>query len=247
VIPALLLSDGGLVKTRQFNDPVYVGDPINATRIFNEKEVDELVVLDIDAAVHGASPRFELIAEIAGEAFMPLAYGGGVRSVDDAKRLIRSGIEKVVVNSAAYDRSSVIEDSVQLFGSQAIVGAVDVKRSFLGRYNLVCRSGKKAMSVSLEAHLESLVKRGVGEIIVTSVDREGTMDGFDLELVRRVASYVPVPVVAHGGAGSVAHLAEAVRDGGASAVCAGSMFVFHGKRRAVLISYPSRSELAVLE
>lgn len=238
VIPCLLLRGNGLVKTRRFKDPVYVGDPVNAVRIFSEKEADELVLLDIDASRTGAEPSYDLIAEIAGECFMPLAYGGGVRTLDQIRRLIRSGVEKVVINSAALESTSVITDGAREFGSQAMVGAVDVKRALLGGYRVVGKSATVEAGVSLEDHVRRLADAGIGELFLNSVDRDGQMAGYDLDLIRRVVARVHVPVVASGGAGTVEHLIEAVRDAGASAVAAGSMFVFHGKHRAVLINYP---------
>ncbi len=241
VIPCLLLRGNGLVKTRRFRDPVYVGDPVNAVRIFSEKEADEIVVLDIDASREGREPNYELVAEIAGEAFMPLAYGGGVRTLEQIRRLIRSGVEKVVVNSAAVESTSVLSEAAAVFGSQAIVGAVDVKRTMLGGYRVVVKSGTVEAKVGLDEHLARLVAAGAGEIFLNSVDRDGTMSGYDLALIRQVATRVTVPVVACGGAGKLEHLSEAIREGGASAVAAGSLFVFHGKHRAVLINYPKEA------
>ncbi len=241
VIPCLLLRGNGLVKTRRFRDPVYVGDPVNAVRIFSEKEADEIAVLDIDASREGREPNYELIAEIAGEAFMPVAYGGGVRTLEQMRRLIRSGVEKVVVNSAAVESPSVLSEGAAVFGSQAIVGGVDVKRTLLGGYRVVAKSGTVDARIGLDEHLASLVASGVGEIFLNSVDRDGTMSGYDLALVKHVTARVTVPVVACGGAGRLEHLSEAIREGGASAVAAGSLFVFHGKHRAVLINYPKEA------
>lgn len=244
VIPCLLIRGNGLVKTRKFKDPVYVGDPVNAMRIFSDKEVDEIVVLDIDASREGSEPNYELIAEMAGEAFMPVAYGGGVRHLDQIRRLIRSGIEKVVINTAATVSTDIIRCAVEVFGSQAVVGAVDVKKTVFGGYRIVTKSATVETRLGLEEHIQNLITAGVGEIFLNSVDRDGMMAGYDLPLIRGVSQKVNVPVVACGGAGTVDHLSQAVREGGASAVAAGSMFVFHGKHRAVLISYLHHSELA---
>ncbi|MBL8314796.1 MAG: imidazole glycerol phosphate synthase subunit HisF [Rubrivivax sp.] len=244
VIPCLLLRGGGLVKTRRFKDAVYVGDPVNAVRIFSEKEVDELVLLDIDASREGREPNYELIAEIAGECFMPVAYGGGVRTLEQVRRLIRSGVEKVVVNSAAYASTDVIRTAAEVVGSQAVVGAVDVKKSLFGGWKPMAKSGTVDAGVALDTHVQALVKAGAGELFINSIDRDGMMGGLDLELIQRVSSAVNVPVIACGGAGSVDDLRVAVQRAGASAVAAGSLFVFHGKHRAVLISYPSATELA---
>ncbi len=239
VIPCLLLRGHGLVKTKRFADAVYVGDPINAVRIFSEKEVDELVLLDIDASRTGSEPNYELIAEVAGECFMPVAYGGGVRSLEQVRRLIRSGVEKVVINSAAFESMDVITQAAQVFGSQAVVGGVDVRKTLLGGYKVVAKSATVETKVKLDDHVRRLVDAGAGEILLNSVDRDGTMAGYDLDLIRQVSRIVTVPLVACGGAGTVEHLRAAVQEGGASAVSAGSMFVFHGKRRAVLINYPA--------
>ncbi|MFO1300096.1 MAG: AglZ/HisF2 family acetamidino modification protein [Burkholderiaceae bacterium] len=242
VIPCLLVRGNGLVKTRRFKDAVYVGDPVNAIRIFSEKEVDEIAVLDIDASREGREPNYELISEMAGEAFMPMAYGGGVRTLDQVRRLIRSGVEKVVVNTAATESTDLLTEAAAVFGSQAVVGAVDVKRTFLGGYKVVARSATVDVKESLEDHVRRLADAGAGEILLTSVDRDGMMNGYDLDLVKRVAQCVSVPLVACGGAGTIEHLSQAIREG-ASAVCAGSMFVFHGKHRAVLINYPKEALL----
>lgn len=238
IIPCLLIRGNGLVKTKRFKDPVYIGDPLNAMRIFSDKEVDEIVVLDIDASRLGGEINYDLISEMAGEAFMPMAYGGGIRSIDQVRRLIRSGIEKIVVNSAAVDSTDVITAAAGIFGRQAVVGAIDVKRSLFGGYKVMVKSGTVEARVTLDDHVRNLVSAGVGEILINSIDQDGLMSGYDLNLVRLVSELVDVPVVACGGAGTIEHLKAGVA-AGAAAVSAGSMFVFHGKRRAVLINYPS--------
>lgn len=242
VIPCLLLRGNGLVKTKKFKDAVYVGDPVNAVRIFSEKEADEIVILDIDASRDGREPNYELIAEMAGEAFMPVSYGGGVRSLEQIRRLIRSGVEKVVINTLATESLDTIRAAVEVFGSQAIVGAVDVRRKLLGGYAVVAKSASESTKLNLQRHIQELVLAGVGELLINDVDRDGCMTGYDMALVRSVTQ-VPIPVVVCGGAGTLEHLREAVLDGGASAVAAGSMFVFHGKHRAVLINYPKAAQL----
>jgi imidazole glycerol-phosphate synthase subunit HisF len=246
VIPCLLLRGSGLVKTRKFADPVYIGDPLNAMRIFSEKEVDELVVLDIEASRLGREPDYELIAEIAGEAFMPVAYGGGIRTLAQVRQLIRCGIEKVVINSITAESTDVIRAAADQFGSQAVVGSIDVKKTLLGGYKVMIKSGSVELKTKLDEHVRKLVGAGVGELFLNSIDRDGMMQGYDLELIRSVAQSVKVPVVACGGAATLAHLADAINLGGASAVSAGSMFVFHGKHKAVLISYPKPDELKKL-
>jgi cyclase len=243
VMPCLLLRGHGLVKTRRFRDAVYVGDPVNAVRIFSEKEVDELVLLDIDASREGREPNYDLIAEVAGECFMPMAYGGGIRNLEQVRRLIRCGVEKVIVNSAACESTAVIRAAADVFGSQAVVGAIDVHKSLLGAWRVMACSGTRDTGLSLDVHVRALVDAGAGELLVNNIDRDGMMEGFDLELIKRVALQVPVPIVACGGAGTVQHLRQAVQEAGASAVAAGSMFVFHGRHRAVLINYPAAAEL----
>lgn len=239
VIPCLLLRGHGLVKTRKFSNPVYVGDPVNAVRIFSEKEVDELVILDIDASREGREPNYELIAEIAGECFMPVAYGGGIKTLAQARRLIRCGIEKVVINSAAFDSTGVIRDIADVFGSQAVVGAMDARRTLFGGHRLFAKSGSVETGIKPEDHAEVLERAGAGEIFLNSIDSDGQMQGFDLPLIQKVARRVRVPVIACGGAGTPDHLRQALAEGEASAVAAGSLFVFHGKHRAVLINYPT--------
>jgi cyclase len=242
VIPCLLLRGNGLVKTRKFKDAVYVGDPVNAVRIFSDKEADEIVILDIDASRTNAEPNYELIAEMAGEAFMPVAYGGGVRNLEQIRRLIRSGVEKVVINTLATESTEIIRIAAETFGSQAIVGAIDVRRRPFGGYTVVVKSGTVETRLKLLDHVNNLVQAGVGEIFINNIDRDGTMEGYDLALIKYVSN-IPIPVIACGGAGSIDHLRMAIYEGGASAVAAGSMFVFHGKHRAVLINYPKTSDL----
>lgn len=243
VMPCLLLRGHGLVKTRKFKDPVYLGDPVNAVRIFSEKEVDELIVLDIDASKDGREPDYDFIAEIAGESFMPIAYGGGIRTVEQVRRLIRCGVEKVVINTASTLSYDLIRQSAQVFGRQAVVGAIDVKKTLFGAYRVMVQSATVEAKVSLDEHVQNLVTAGAGEVFLNSVDRDGTMQGYDLSLIRRVAQQLRVPLVACGGAGTTDHLAAAVHEGGASAVAAGSMFVFHGRLRAVLLNYPQGLDL----
>lgn len=244
VIPILLLRGKGLVKTVKFKDPKYIGDPINSVRIFNEKEVDELVFLDITATPEGRGPDFELLSDIASEAFMPMAYGGGITSLDQVQRVFALGFEKVIFDTVAYTDPQLIQDAVAIYGSQSIVGCVDVRKTLLGRYELISHAGKSKQPVSLSEHLKTLERQGVGEIIVNAVDRDGTQSGYDLKLIREVSSSVSVPVVACGGASSIDDFVAAVHEAGASAVAAGSLFVFVGPHRAVLINYPARAELA---
>jgi imidazole glycerol-phosphate synthase subunit HisF len=244
VIPCLLLNRTGLVKTRQFADAKYVGDPINAVKIFNDKEVDELIMLDITATQDGRGPSFGLIEEIASECFMPLAYGGGLKTVDDARRMLKLGVEKVVFNATALESPAVLRDAAREFGAQAVVASLDVRRKLFGRYEVMGNRGKRSTGLDPAILARQLEDQGVGEIFLTSIEREGTFKGYDVELIKHVTSAVSVPVVANGGAGSVTDFGHAVSHGGASAVAAGAMFVFHGPHRAVLITYPTQAELA---
>lgn len=237
VIPCLLLRNRGLVKTRKFHDPVYVGDPINAVRILNEKEVDELVFLDITATNAGREPDYELISDIAGEAFMPFAYGGGIKNTDEARKLFSLGVEKVIINTAAASDPQLISRIADTAGSQSVVASIDVKRSLLGRYSVRTRCGTDNVSDDVVAYAKQMEHAGAGELLITSIDRDGTMSGYDIQLASIIGKAVSIPVVINGGASSVQDMQDAVR-AGASAVAAGSMFVFHGKHRAVLITYP---------
>jgi cyclase len=244
-IPCLLLKGQGFVKTVQFRNPKYVGDPINIVRLFNDKEADELIVLDISATVEQRPPQFEYLAQLAGECFMPLCYGGGIRSVEDARRLLSIGIEKVAINTAAVEDPALIARLADSFGSQAIVGSIDAKKDWTGKLRAYTRSGQKKTRWSPEALAADLEKQGAGEILLMAVERDGTMKGYDLDLIRTVSSSVGVPVIASGGAGTTRHLAEAV-DAGASAAAAGAMFVYVGPHRAVLVNYPTTAELKAI-
>ena len=242
VIPCLLLSGERLVKTVRFKQPTYVGDPINAVKIFNDREVDELAILDIVATRDRRDPPFEHLRAIAGECFMPLSYGGGIRTIEHARRLFSIGIEKVLINTAAAEDPSLVAAIAGEYGSQAVIAGIDVKKDWLGRNRVFARAGSQNTGKDPRQHAEAVVAQGAGEILLTSIDRDGTMSGYDLEMISDLAAAVPVPLVACGGAGSMAHLAQAIA-AGASAVAAGSLFVFAGPRRAVLINYPSAAEL----
>ena len=244
VIPVLLLKDGGLVKTVKFSDDRYVGDPINAVRIFNEKEVDEIVFLDISAARENREPSFSVVEEIAAECFMPLAYGGGVRTLAHARQLFRIGVEKVIINGSALDDTRLITEIADVAGAQAVVGAIDVKKPLMGSHRVYDHRSGASLRLDPVDHARRLVAAGAGEIIVNSVDRDGTQEGYALDVIAAVADAVNVPVIALGGAGGLADMRKAVMGAGASAAAAGSLFVFHGKHRAVLITYPKPSQIA---
>jgi len=243
VIPALLLQGQGLVKTVKFKDPVYLGDPINIVRIFNDKEVDELILLDITATNENRPPAFDRLGDITSECFMPLGYGGGIRSLDDIKKLLSLGIEKVILNTSAVENPTLVRAAAEYAGSQAVVISIDVKKNFYGKYDVFIKSGKKSTGLDPVKHALEMKKLGAGELFVNSIDRDGTMRGYDLDLVRCVSEAVSIPVVACGGAGKLQDLADAIKIGGASAAAAGSLFVFQGPLRGVLVSYPSQSDL----
>ncbi len=243
VIPVLLLRDRGLVKTVQFRNPTYVGDPINAVRIFNTKEVDELALLDITATMEKRKPHFDLIGQIASECFMPLAYGGGLNTLDDIKTIFGLGIEKVVLNTALVTHPGLVQEAATLYGSQSIVASVDVQKNWWGTYEVKTRSATKKCQFSLLDYVRRVQELGAGEILVNSVDRDGTMKGYDTELLKAVSSAASVPVIGCGGAGKLQDLQEAVQKTRVSALAAGSMFVFQGVHRAVLIQYPTQQEI----
>lgn len=242
VIPCLLLRNGGLVKTSRFGEAKYVGDPINAVKIFNEKEVDELVVFDIEASKRGAEPNYGLLADIASECFMPVCYGGGVNSVEQALRIVQLGIEKIAVNAPAISNPGLITELSEVLGTQSVVAGIDVKNDWLGRPRVYDASSGKLKNRTPEAWAEDLARAGAGEIFLNCVDRDGMQEGYDLKLISKVSKAVSVPVIACGGAGRAEDFASAVA-AGASAAAAGSLFVFQGRHRAVLISYPPYKEL----
>jgi imidazole glycerol-phosphate synthase subunit HisF len=243
VIPCLLLRGSGLVKTRKFKDPVYLGDPRNVVRIFNDKEVDELVLLDITATLEGREPNFLLIEEIVSECFAPVGYGGGIRSVEQVKRIVGIGVEKVIMNSAALHDTSLIEGAARLVGSSSVVASLDVKQGWLGKYEVISHSGTQNTHRDPVSVAKAMESSGAGELLLNSIDRDGMMNGYDLPLIRSVADAVSIPVVACGGAKDITDFVQAVRVGHASAAAAGSIFVFHGSLRGVLISFPGEDDL----
>lgn len=245
VIPALLLSEQQFVKTERFADPKYVGDPINVLSIFNDLEVDEMMIMDIGAAARHGGIQFDYLTQLTTECFMPLAYGGGVTTADEAERLVRAGFEKIVFNTTLLENPEVVEAAARSLGSQAVIGAVDV-RFIDAEYRVFGRSGTVRSELSLLDWCDRAKAVGVGEVMVTSIDREGTRAGIDIELVRHVSTRLDVPVIAHGGAGTRAQLAEPIVEADASAVAAGSQFVMQGGRQSVLINYPTGAELASL-
>jgi imidazole glycerol-phosphate synthase subunit HisF len=248
MIPCLLLQDKGLVKTVKFKDPIYIGDPINAVRIFNESEVDELIFLDITSAKQQGIFRnkkkysipFDLISKISEECYMPLAYGGGIQSIEDIQGIMSTGVEKVVINSSAVENHDLIRQAADLYGNQSIIVSIDVLKNVNGSYEVMTKGGSKPTGLDPVTHATTMESCGAGEIFINSIDRDGTMNGYDIPLIKCISSSISVPLIACGGAGQISHFVDAINEGGAAAVAAGSFFVFHGKRRAVLISYPAR-------
>lgn len=245
LIPVLLLKGRGLVKTTRFKDPRYIGDPINAVKIFNEKEADEICLLDILATTEGRDPDFELIAEIASETFMPLSYGGGVNKMETVEKLFACGVDKIVIGTAAIENPDFVRESVIRYGGQSICVSVDFRPSFFGGPTVYTRSGTQKQARKPLEYAQFLVDLGVGEILLHAIDRDGMMSGFDLPIIQDIAQHISIPVIACGGAGALDDV-KAATLAGASAVAAGSMFVFHGKHRAVLINYPNSKTLEAL-
>lgn len=243
VIPALLLKNEGLYKTLKFKEPKYVGDPVNTVKILNEKEADELLILDITASNENKRPSFEKITEIASEAFVPVGYGGGITSLDDIKRILNSGIEKVVLNTSAAENPRLVADAANMFGSQSVVVSIDVKKNIFAKYRVYIKGGRKKTVLDVIDWARRVEELGAGEILINSIDRDGTFSGYDINLIKSVTSSVTIPVVACGGASSIEDFEQAVNVGGASAVAAGSLFVFQKTRTGILISFPSESEL----
>ena len=247
IIPSLLIERGRLIKTERFRKPKYVGDPINAVKIFNEKEVDELLLLDIGVSREHAKPDFKLLEQIATEAFMPVCYGGGIHSSDDVRTLLQLGIEKVAINTAALRRPSFLGELRDRFGAQCVVGVVDVKKRFLGGNAVFSHAGVDVPERDPVGWARRLVESGAGEILLQSVDRDGTMTGLDLDLLRTFDGVLEVPLVAAGGTGSVEDMRNAFRVCRLSGIAVGARFVYQGPHRAVLISYLERREVASLE
>jgi cyclase len=243
IIPALLLRNESLVKTVRFGKFTYVGDPANTVRIFNELEVDELLFLDITASREQRGPNLKVLADIANECFMPLGYGGGIRSLDQAKAVFDIGFEKVAINTPAADNPALINQIASHYGSQAVIASIDVKVGFFGKHTVRTLGGKRNTQRDPVVWAREVERMGAGEILLTSMDREGTWEGFDLDVVKRVTDAVSIPVIAHGGAGTVGHIGEVVKQANASAVALGSMVVFQKKGMGVLVNFPNQEKL----
>ena len=245
VIPCLQFAGGELLKTQRFKDPVYLGDPINAVKVFNDLECDELVIVDIRATLEGRAPDYAMIEEFSSEAFMPLTYGGGIRTVEQIRRILSIGIEKVVIGTAAPD-GRLISAAAGVFGSQSIVAAVDVRKSLMGRRDVWIRSATHNMKIDPCAYAERMQEFGAGELFVQSIDLEGARSGYDIALMKEVSAAVQIPVIACGGAGTLEDIRQLFLSSSAAGAAAGTMFVLHGKHKAPLISYPRPSEIALL-
>lgn len=245
VIPSLLLKHNSLVKTTQFKKPQYVGDPLNVIRIFNEKEVDELMVLDISATVEGKGPNFSLIEQFASECFMPLAYGGGISNVAQARQIFSLGVEKICLQTAALENPRLVRELADQFGSQSVMVSLDIKKNWHGKSKLFHYSTGKFLKTPWLDMLSNLVMEGAGEVLLNAVDKDGTLAHPDFSLIQDASSACSVPLIALGGISSLEDIKACV-DCGASAVAAGAFFVYHGPHRAVLITYPKYNELEQL-
>lgn len=242
IIPCLLVHNKGLVKTVKFKDAKYVGDPINAVKIFNEKESDELMVIDIDATVENREPDYKMIENIATECRMPLCYGGGIKTVEQATKIFNLGVEKIALSAAAIENPKLITDIAKEVGNQSVVVVLDVKKKMFGGYDIYIHNGTKKTKIDLEKCIKDFQKLGVGEIVINSIDNDGSMKGYDLNLIEKIKPMTEVPMTVLGGAGSLEDIKSLISKFGIIGCAAGSLFVFKGKYRAVLISYPSSKE-----
>ena len=246
IIPVLLLKGKGLVKTVKFKEPKYIGDPINAVKIFNDLKADELVFLDITASKEARTVSVDLVKDIGDEAFMPFGVGGGINNIRQIELLLKAGAEKVIINTNAVIKPELVAEAAKIFGSQSIVVSLDAKKSLFGKYGCWIKGGHDNAKTDPMELAKKAQELGAGELIINSIDLDGMMTGYDISLVKMIADSVSIPVVACGGAGNLEHFKNAYFEGNAHALAAGSTFVFHGPRRAVLINYPSKSELKKL-
>lgn len=242
IIPCLLVHEKGLVKSVNFKNHKYVGDPINAVRIFNEKEVDELMVIDIDASVENREPDYKMIENLAAECRMPLCYGGGVKTVEQAQRIFSLGVEKIAVSSAIIEDPDFITRMAEKVGTQSVVAVLDVKKKLLGGYEVYTHNGKKKTGKNPVEFAKELEKLGIGEIVINSIDNDGVMKGYDMGIIEKVREAVSIPMTVLGGAGSLEDIKQLIKKFGIIGASAGSLFVFKGVYKAVLINYPSREE-----
>lgn len=243
VIPCLQLIDDNLVKTVKFHNHGYIGDPINTVRIFNELEVDELCFLDIRASVQGREPNIEILQQIANECFMPLSYGGGVKDFETAQKILSIGFEKIVLNTAAYRIPTLVSQISEHFGAQAVIGSIDVKKNMWGKYQVFINDGKEKIKKDAVEWAKELELLGVGELLVTSMDKDGSWSGYDHDIISKINDVVNIPVIANGGAGSVTDIESVVKKCGVSAVALGSMVVYQKKGMGVLVNFPDKKQL----
>ena len=243
IIPCLLIHNSGLVKTINFKDHKYVGDPLNAVKIFNEKNADELVVLDIDASVSHREPNYELIKKLANECRMPLCYGGGVKSVDHFEKIIELGVEKIAISSSAIQNPALIKDASSIVGNQSVVVILDLKkRSFRDKYDVYIHNAKEKINKDALSLIKEFESLGAGEIVINSIDNDGKMQGYNIDLIKKIKNQIHTPLTVLGGAGSLEDFSDIIKSIGTIGCAAGSLFVFKGKYRAVLINYPSPEE-----
>lgn len=246
IIVSLLLHNKGLVKTVNFKSPKYIGDPINAVRIFNEKEVDELAFFDIDATVLNREPDYALIEKLANQSRMPICYGGGVKNVDQAKRIFSLGIEKIALSSSIIQNPSLVTQIAERVGSQSVIVVLDLKRKLLGGYEVYTHNGKKPTGINPIKFAKDLEQLGAGEIIINSIDQDGLMKGYDFNLIDKIAETISIPLTVLGGAGSLSDIEKVIQKHGVIGVAAGSLFVFKGPYKAVLINYPTQIEKNII-
>ena len=246
VIPCLLLHKGGLYKTEKFKKPTYIGDPINAIKIFNEKEVDELMFLDIDASAENKEPNYKMIEDIASECFMPLCYGGGVKTIEQMKKIYALGVEKVSMSSQSVLNTNLIKEASSIFGNQSVVVTIDIKKDFWRNKKVFINNGKKNTKLNPIDFIKKIEALGAGEIVINSIDNDGVMKGYDIEMLKEIKSNTKVPIIALGGAGKLEHIKEVFESTFVDAVACGSMFVYQGPLKGVLISYPSYQKIQEL-
>ena len=245
IIPCLQLVNQALVKTIKFGKYRYIGDPVNTVRIFNELEVDELCFLDIRATVENRQPNFRILTDIANECFMPLSYGGGVKDAETAKKILSIGFEKIVINSAAFENENLITQIAEYSGNQSLIVSIDVKRTLFGKYLVYTCDGTKRTNYNIVEWAQRMEELGAGELLITSMDRDGTWKGFDIEIIKKVSESVNIPVIANGGAGTIEHIRQVVHQAKASAIALGSMIVYQQKDMGVLVNFPDKELLKI--
>jgi imidazole glycerol-phosphate synthase subunit HisF len=243
IIPCLLLKGESLVKTIKFSRPSYIGDPINTVRIFNDLEVDELIFLDIEATKQKRGPDYKILTEIANECFMPLSYGGGIRTLEDIRKIFYIGFEKISINTYAFENNAFIREASRLFGNQSIIVSIDVRKNIWGRYEVCTEGGNRKTRLNPVEYALKMEEAGAGELLLTSIDLEGTWSGMDVDLIQEVTESVSIPVIAQGGAGTLENIGAAVKLGRAAAVALGSMVVYQAKGMGVLVNFPDRENL----